>query len=127
MSVCSHPRKCLALPAALVAVFAGGAVSAAPAFALGRPLVETKPATAIKGTEATLNAVVNANGVETKYYFEYGLAAEKAKFEHKTAEVSTPASETNISPSKTVSELAAKTEYQRDDRRSRRNVYVGYG
>jgi hypothetical protein len=69
-----------ALLGTLVAVLAVGAVSAAPAFALGRPLLETKPATAIRGTEATLNAVVNANGVETKYYFECGLAAEKTKY-----------------------------------------------
>jgi hypothetical protein len=88
------------------------AFAATPAFAYGRPLVETKPATVIHVTEATLNAVVNANGVETKYYFEYGLKSEKTKYEHKTAEVSTPASETNITVGKVVSELLAKTEYR---------------
>ena len=53
-----------------------------------KPTVETKAATGRVGTEATLNGVVNPKGATTKYYIEYGLASEKAKYEHKTAELS---------------------------------------
>jgi hypothetical protein len=58
----------------LVAVFAMSAVAASSAWAAGKPLVETKPATAITKSEATLNGVVNPNGAETRYHFEYGTS-----------------------------------------------------
>jgi hypothetical protein len=57
---------------ALVAVLTMSALTAASALAAGKPLVETKPATAITKSEATLNGVVNPNGAETTYHFEYG-------------------------------------------------------
>ncbi len=96
----------------LLAVFAAGAVSAAPAFASGKPFVETKPASEVHGTEATLNGVVNPNGAETKYYFEYGLASEKAKYEHKTAEVSAGSGETNLKELQLVKGLMGTTSYR---------------
>ncbi len=36
------------------------------------PKVLTEPATAIKGTQATLNAKINPEGLATSYYFQYG-------------------------------------------------------
>jgi hypothetical protein len=59
---------------ALVAVFAMSAIGATSAFASGKPLVETKKATGITKTEATLNGGVDPNGAETKYHFEYGTS-----------------------------------------------------
>jgi hypothetical protein len=56
----------------LVAVFVMSAVAASSAWAAGKPLAETKPATGITKSEATLNGVVNPNGAETTYHFEYG-------------------------------------------------------
>jgi len=55
-----------------MAVFAVSAITATSAFASGKPLVETKPATAITKSEATLNGEVDPNGAETTYHFEYG-------------------------------------------------------
>jgi hypothetical protein len=57
---------------ALIVVLALCGLTAASALAAGAPIVETKPATIITGTAASLNGVVNPNGVETKDYFEYG-------------------------------------------------------
>jgi hypothetical protein len=53
-------------------VLALSGLTAASALAAGVPIVETKPATSIRGTEATLNGTVNGNGATTKHYFEYG-------------------------------------------------------
>ena len=39
--------------------------------ASGKPTVETKAATSLSETGATLNGLVNPNGAETKYSFEY--------------------------------------------------------
>jgi hypothetical protein len=57
---------------ALVASLAICGLTTASALAAGAPIVETKPATTIRGTLAYLNGVVNPNGAETKDYFEYG-------------------------------------------------------
>jgi hypothetical protein len=88
------------------------AFAATPAFASGKPFVETNAATAITGTTATLNGVVNPNGAETKYYFEYGLASEKAKYEHKTTEVNAGSGETNIKATAAITGLVVKTSYR---------------
>ncbi|HXR31268.1 MAG TPA: trypsin-like serine protease, partial [Solirubrobacterales bacterium] len=55
---------------------AGSAIGANGTFATPdwRPLVETKPATGVKGQKATLNGTVNPQASETKYRFEYGLS-----------------------------------------------------
>jgi hypothetical protein len=93
---------------ALVAVFAAGALSAAPAFASGKPFVETKPATNIGETTATLNGVVNPNGAATKYYFEYGTTT---SYGSKTTEVSAGSGETNIKVSQAITGLKTNTTY----------------
>jgi hypothetical protein len=108
MSVGSIRRKCLAIPAALVAVFAVAAVSAAPALASGKPLLETKPATSINSNGATLNSVVNPNNLETKYDYEYGTTE---AYGSKTAELTTPAGITNIEPSAVLTGLTLNTKY----------------
>jgi hypothetical protein len=68
---------------AVVATLALGALTAAPAFASGEPIVETTVATGVVGTEATANGTVNPNGATTKYYFEYGTTT---SYGSKTAE-----------------------------------------
>jgi hypothetical protein len=95
---------------ALISLLALGAFSfaATPALASGKPFVETKPATSIHGTEATLNGVVNPNGAETKYYFEYGPTI---SYGSKTAEVSVGSGTTNLEELKAISGLTAKTTY----------------
>jgi hypothetical protein len=50
----------------------------------GKPVVETKAATAVTSSAANLNGTVDPEGAETSVYFEYGL--EREKYEHKTAE-----------------------------------------
>jgi hypothetical protein len=77
-----------------------------------KPTVETRAATGIVGTEATLNGVVDPRGSETTYYFEYGLASEKAKYEHTTAGASAGSGASNVEVSGIISELAPKTEYR---------------
>jgi hypothetical protein len=57
---------------ALIMVLALSGLTAASAFASGAPVVETKPATSITGSEAELNGHVNPNGAGTKFRFEYG-------------------------------------------------------
>jgi hypothetical protein len=93
---------------ALLAVFAVGALSAAPAFASGKPFAETKLATNIGETTATLNGVVNPNGAATKYYFEYGTTT---SYGSKTTELSAGSGETNIKVSQAITGLKTKTIY----------------
>jgi hypothetical protein len=94
--------------AALVAVLALSAVIVAPALASGSPSVETKPATSIAETGATLNGAVNPNGAETKYYFEYGTTT---KYGSKTAEASAGSGTTNLEESKAITGLTINTTY----------------
>jgi hypothetical protein len=93
---------------ALVTVFVMSAFTAAPALASGKPFVETKPATSIGETIATLNGVVNPNGAETKYHFEYGTTTSYGK---KTTEVSVGSGVTNLEESQAIKELAQFTTY----------------
>ena len=101
-----HRIKHLAL--GLLAVFAAVALTAAPAFASGKPFVETKPATSIGETTATLNGIVNPNGATTKYHFEYGATVAYGK---NTAEVSVGAGTSNLEEAKAITELTANTSY----------------
>jgi hypothetical protein len=92
----------------LIAVLMLGALSAAPAFASGKPLVETKAATKVAENEATLNAVVNPNGASTKYHFEYWWnASEKLK----TAEVSAGSGTSNVEATAALTGLKAEKLY----------------
>jgi hypothetical protein len=98
---------------ALVAVVAMGVVTA-PAFASGKPFVESKPASSITETTGTLNGVVNPNGAETKYYFEYGEDVKYGKentFKSKTAEAGAGAGITNVEVSKALTGLKPNTKY----------------
>jgi hypothetical protein len=84
------------------------ALSAAPAFASGKPFLETKPATGVGRTTATLHGVVNPNGAETEYWFEYG---EKGKLTSKTTKTGAGSGETNLKESATVTGLAPGETY----------------
>jgi hypothetical protein len=99
--------------AALVAVLAVGAVSAAPALAgKGLPVTETEEATAVTKTTATLHGKVDPNGSETTYWFEYGVYKEgKAAYETKTAETVVGSGEAFVHESNAVTGLKTKTEY----------------
>jgi hypothetical protein len=92
----------------LLALLAVTALTAAPAFASGKPFVETKAASSIGETTATLNGMVNPNGASTKYHFEYGTTVSYGK---NTAEVSVGSGMTNLEEAKAVTELAANTSY----------------
>ncbi len=75
---------------------------------IARPVVETKPATAVGETGATLNGAVNPEGVETKYYFQYGTTEAYGKT---TSEVSAGFYRSNLAVSQTVTGLLADTTY----------------
>jgi hypothetical protein len=75
---------------------------------LGRPKVATESASGITQTEATLNATVNPNGVETKYYFEYGPTT---SYGTKTTEVSGGSGMSNLKASQAITGLTASTTY----------------
>jgi len=79
----------------------------------GVPTAITEAATGIKKTEATLNGTVNPNGLETKYYFEYGLKQPKEgeKYEHQTTEASAGSGTSNLKESKVITGLAGNTKY----------------
>jgi hypothetical protein len=91
----------------LVAVLALGGLTATSALAAGAPVVETKPATPVFGTEATLKGKVNPNGATTTYYFEYGTTT---GYGSKTPEV-TLKPLTEVEVSKIVEGLTPSTTY----------------
>jgi hypothetical protein len=93
---------------ALVAVLAMSAVTATSAFASGKPLVETKPATTITKSEATLNGTVDPNGAETTYHFEYGTSTSYGK---STAEVYVGSGTTSVEELQKVASLLADQGY----------------
>jgi hypothetical protein len=72
------------------------------------PHAETKPASSVSETGATLNGIVNPEGAETKYYFEYGPTT---SYGTKTAEASAGAGTSNIEESKAITGLVAGTTY----------------
>jgi hypothetical protein len=72
------------------------------------PSVETKAATSVASTEATLNATVNPHGTATKYYFEYGPTV---SYGSKTAEVSAGSGTSTVEESKTISGLEPEVTY----------------
>jgi hypothetical protein len=102
----SKGRAALIACVPMFAALTLGAVSATPAFASGKPLAETKPATSVGEHEGTLNGVVNPNGAATKYYFEYWQNVLQVK---KTAEVSAGSGTTNLEESATLTGLKAET------------------
>jgi streptogramin lyase len=75
----------------------------------GKPTVETKPATNVGETTATLNGVVNPKGAEAKYYFEYGT--EKEKYTKKTTERSAGSGTAGVEETEEVTNLLRNTTY----------------
>jgi hypothetical protein len=102
------------LLASLVAVLALSALTAGEALASEKPFVETKPATSITETGATLKGVVNPHGATTKYYFEWGKKSEPffptVRYEHKTAEASAGSGTSNVEVSQTITGLTGGKE-----------------
>jgi streptogramin lyase len=74
----------------------------------GCPSATTEAASNIKTTEATLNGTVNPDGVETKYYFEYGTSVSYGK---NTSEVSAGSGTSNVKVNQTITGLTKGTEY----------------
>jgi hypothetical protein len=74
----------------------------------GKPSVETKAATGLTSTGATLRGAVNPRAAETKYYFEYGLTT---SYGSKTAEASAGSGTTGVEETKAITGLTASTTY----------------
>jgi hypothetical protein len=91
-----------------VAVLTMSAVATSSAWAAGKPLVETKPATTITKSEATLNGTVDPNGAETTYHFEYGTSISYGK---STAEVYVGSGTTGVEELQKVASLLAEKAY----------------
>jgi|HubBroStandDraft_2_1064218.scaffolds.fasta_scaffold00208_2 hypothetical protein len=72
------------------------------------PAVETKAATSVANTEATLNGAINPHGNTTKYDFEYGPTT---GYGSKTAEVSAGAGTSSVEVSKSISGLEPEVTY----------------
>lgn len=100
--------KCKIALFTLLASVVMTALMASSAMAAWQPIVETRPATSIEGTTATVNGVVNPNGAETKYYFEYGTTQE---YGSKTAEVAIGSGSSSIEVNKALTGLSSKTTY----------------
>ena len=73
-----------------------------------RPTVTTEAGTSIGSTTATLNGAVNPNGLETKYYFEYGHTT---VYGSKTAEVGVGAGTTSVKVNKELTGLEFGSTY----------------
>ena len=79
------------------------------ALAAGPPIVETKPATSITQTSATLNGTVNPNGQKTACNFEYGTTTAYGKIQSCLG--GPPEGEKPIEVSAVVSGLTPNTTY----------------
>ncbi|MCX6279991.1 MAG: BACON domain-containing carbohydrate-binding protein [Bacteroidetes bacterium] len=73
------------------------------------PLVSTLPATSVAITSATLNGIVNPNGIQTDYHFEYGLTPISLTFS--TPIVSAGAGSVNVDVSADIVGLSPATVY----------------
>jgi hypothetical protein len=107
---CSSSRSCIAVGTHIG--WAKGGLGHFSTLAESRagvkPYVETGQATSTGESGATLNGVVNPEGVETKYYFEYGPTT---SYGSRTAEVNVGSGTSNLEESKTVTGLAVSTTY----------------
>jgi hypothetical protein len=72
------------------------------------PTVTTTAASAIAGTTATLNGMVNPNGLATTYYFQYGLTT---SYGSQTTTTSAGSGTTAISVSANITGLVVATTY----------------
>ena len=94
---------------ACLTIVAGALIGAAAAHAeASQPSVETKAATSVTETGATLKGIVNPNGAETKYSFEYGTTE---SYGSKTAEATAGSGTSNVEESKAITGLTASTTY----------------
>jgi len=76
----------------------------------GAPVVATGTASAVNETEGTLQATVDPEGKETKYFFEWGMSS--GSYEHTTAEVTLGFQDTSSHDvSAPLSDLAPGTTY----------------
>ncbi len=100
-------RSLTAAIASFVVCVTVAALVAAPALALS-PAVETLPAAPVGETTATLNGKVNPNGLETKYFFEYGTTT---SYGSKTAEVSAGSGSSPLEKAQSISGLKVNTTY----------------
>ena len=91
------------LAVALLAIGLG----ATSALALS-PAVETRPASGLTETGATLNGIVNPNGLETKMYFEYGTTT---SYGTKTSEVSVGSGSSPLEKGQSIGSLTKNTTY----------------
>jgi Subtilase family len=72
------------------------------------PAATTGSATNISEKEATVHGKVNPEGIETKYYFEYGTTE---KYGVKTAEASAGSGTSEVEVNKTITGLTVNTKY----------------
>ena len=72
------------------------------------PSTTTEAATNVATTEATLNGTVNPDGLETKYYFEYGTST---AYGNQTTEGNAGSGTGNVKTSSTITGLAPGTTY----------------
>jgi virginiamycin B lyase len=78
------------------------------------PAVTTEAATSVSKTGASLDGMVNPEGGETKYYFEYDTKEyklEEGAHGTKTSEASAGAGTSNVKEGKTITGLVANTKY----------------
>ena len=74
----------------------------------GKPTVETKAPASTSETSASIRGIVNPRGVETNYYFEYGLTE---AYGSKTTEKSAGAGISDVEVVRIVTELQEGTTY----------------
>jgi DNA-binding beta-propeller fold protein YncE len=74
----------------------------------GCPTATTEAASSVTKTEATLNGTVNPDGLETKYFFEYGTSSSYGK---STSEASAGSGTGNVKVSQAITGLTKATEY----------------
>ncbi len=72
------------------------------------PVVQSKSATAVRTSIATINGTVNPEGAETDYYFEYGKTTE---YGNSTAETSAGSGVGVVEESRTMINLSPSTTY----------------
>jgi hypothetical protein len=76
---------------------------------IGSPSALAEPATAISTPTATLNALVNTNGLVGSYYFQYGTSI--AALTTTTPQIALPASAVPVTASAPIAGLVKGTTY----------------
>ncbi|HEY3704491.1 MAG TPA: chitobiase/beta-hexosaminidase C-terminal domain-containing protein [Terracidiphilus sp.] len=89
--------------------FTNSAVASAAYVIIGSPTALASPATAIATPAATLNAIVNSQGLAGSYYFQYGITA--TTLTTNTVGTSLPAATTAVNGAAVLSGLTTKTTY----------------